>query len=53
MEIQLIKLSYPDSIIKKGLCITIDDITNINKYSSIQFPILFAIDLNGLYYYNV
>jgi hypothetical protein len=51
--IQLIKLSYPDSIIKKGLCITIDDISNINKYSSIQFPILFAIDLNGLYYYNV
>jgi len=51
--IQLIKLCYPDSIIKKGLCITIDDITNINKYSSIQFPILFAIDINGLYYYNV
>lgn len=51
--IQLIKLSYPGSIIKKGLCITIDDISNINKYSSIQFPILFAIDLNGLYYYNV
>jgi hypothetical protein len=51
--IQLIKLSYPHSIIKKGLCITIDDISNINKYSSIQFPILFAIDLNGLYYYNV
>jgi hypothetical protein len=51
--IQLIKLSYPNSLIKKGLCITIDDISNINKYDSIEFPILFAIDSNGLYYYNV
>jgi hypothetical protein len=50
--IELIKLSYPDSIIKKGLCITIDNISNIHKYTDIQFPILFAIDLNGSYYYN-
>lgn len=51
--IQLIRPSYPDSTIQKGLCITIDDISNINKYSGIEFPILFALDKNGSCYYNV
>ena len=51
--IELIKLSYPDSAIKKGLCITIDNISNIDKYSNIEFPVLFAIDSNGSFYYNV
>jgi hypothetical protein len=51
--IQLIKLSYPNSTIKKGLCITIDNIANVDKYKELEFPVLFAVDLNGAFYYNV
>jgi hypothetical protein len=47
--VELIRLSYPDSLIKKGLCITIDDITNIEEYNNIEYPVLFAIDLKGKY----
>jgi len=51
--IQLIRNAYPDSTIKKGLCITIDDISNLTKYNGIEFPILFAVDKSGSYYCNV
>jgi hypothetical protein len=50
---QLIQSSYPDSTIKKGLCITIDNIDNIDKYTNTEFPVLFAIDTNNSFYYKL
>ena len=47
--IQMTKSAWPDFQIKKGLCITIDNIANINKYDSLEYPILFAVDNNGNY----
>ncbi len=46
----LIKSAYPECTIKKGLCITIDSIENIQKYQSLKYPIVFALDCNGIYY---
>tara|TARA_B100001094_G_scaffold151270_2_gene146469 strand:- start:773 stop:2221 length:1449 start_codon:yes stop_codon:yes gene_type:complete len=45
--INIIKQNYTDYSIKKGLCITISDIENINKYKNLQYPIIFAIDKDG------
>ena len=48
--ITLIKSAYPVYTIKKGLCITIDSIENIQKYQSLEFPVVFALDAKGIYY---
>jgi len=48
--IVLIKTAYPECIIKKGLCVTIDSIENIQKYQSLEYPVVFALDSNGIYY---
>jgi hypothetical protein len=48
--IVLIKTAYPECVIKKGLCVTIDSIENIQKYQSLEFPVVFALDSNGIYY---
>ena len=45
-----IKSAYPECTIKKGLCITIDSIENIQKYQSLEYPVVFALDSNGIYY---
>ena len=44
-----LKRLYPDYTIIKGLCITISDIGIINKYSTLEFPIKFALDNNGYF----
>ena len=43
---------YTTIIIKlfKGLCVTIDNIENIQKYQSLEYPVVFALDSNGIYY---
>ena len=43
---QLNKL-YPDYTIKKGLCITINSIDCIDKYKNLDYPVKFAIDIEG------
>jgi hypothetical protein len=48
--ITLIKSAYPECTVKKGLCITIDRIENIQKYQTLEFPIVFALADNGMYY---
>jgi len=48
--IVLVKTAYPECVIKKGLCITIDSIDNIQKYQSLEYPLVFALDSNGIYY---
>lgn len=50
--IGILKKIYPDYTIKKGLCITINNINNINKYEDSEFPILFALDNEGLFSYR-
>ena len=47
--IKLICKEYIDCKITKGLCITIDSIDNIKKYTQLEFPILFALDKFGKY----
>jgi len=47
--IVLIKTAYPECTIKKGLCITIDSIENLQKYQSLAHPVVFALDSNGKY----
>lgn len=49
--IGILKKIYPDYTIKKGLCITINNINNINKYKNIEFPVLFALDNEGRFSY--
>tara|TARA_B110000285_G_C15064016_1_gene584033 strand:- start:152 stop:1510 length:1359 start_codon:yes stop_codon:yes gene_type:complete len=44
-----IKKLYPDYTIKKGLCITINSIDDIDKYENIEFPVKFALDKEGLF----
>ena len=51
--ITLITCAYPDCIIKKGLCITIDSIENICKYQHLEYPVVFALDTNGVYFSNL
>lgn len=51
--IKLIRNEYPECVIKKGLCITIDSIENLPKYESLQFPVLFALDAKGAYWCNL
>jgi hypothetical protein len=48
--ITLIKSAYPECIIKKGLCVTIDNIENIQKYQSLEYPVVFALADDGVYY---
>lgn len=48
--IVLIKTAYPECVIKKGLCVTIDSIENIQKYQYLEYPVVFALDSNGVYY---
>ena len=48
--VSLTKILYPNYKIKKGLCITIDDIKNISKYISLTYPVLFALDSQGKSY---
>ena len=48
--IVLIKTAYPECVIKKGLCVTIGSIENIQKYQSLEYPVVFALDSNGIYY---
>jgi hypothetical protein len=43
----IIKQNYRGYSITKGLCITIRDIKDIDKYANIQYPIIFAIDKCG------
>jgi hypothetical protein len=50
---ELLKKEYKNCSIKKGLCITIDDIKNIKKYEDKEYPILFALDNNGKYINNL
>jgi hypothetical protein len=45
--IEIIKKLYPGYTIIKGLCITISDIAIIDKYSNLEFPVLFALDNDG------
>jgi hypothetical protein len=47
--IKLINDNYIGYTIKKGLCITINDIKNITNYN-LKYPILFALDYNGNYF---
>ena len=47
--ILLLKTAYPECVIKKGLCVTIDSIENIQKYQSLEYPVVFALDSNGKY----
>lgn len=47
--IVLVKSAYPEYVIKKGLCITIDNIENLQKYQSLEYPVVFALDSNGNY----
>lgn len=49
----MIQSLYPECKIKRGLCITIDKIKNINKYDDLEYPILFAIDNSGEFIVNV
>ena len=48
--IKLIESAYPECKVKKGLCITIDIIENIQKYQTLEFPVVFALADNGKYY---
>jgi hypothetical protein len=48
--ITLIKSAYPECSVKKGLCITIDNIENIQKYQTLEFPLVFALADDGVYY---
>jgi hypothetical protein len=50
--IKLINTHYPAYNINRGLCITIDSITNIKKYIELKYPILFALDKEGNYIIN-
>lgn len=50
--IKLISTHYPSYNIKKGLCITINNIVNINEYLNIKYPVLFALDKEGKYIIN-
>jgi hypothetical protein len=45
--IEILKNLYPSYNIKKGLCITINDINDIKKYINLEFPIKFALADNG------
>jgi hypothetical protein len=47
--IEKLKEMYPGYTIKKGLCITINDIDCINRYSNIEFPVKFALDNKGFF----
>jgi hypothetical protein len=46
--LEKIKPAYPECTVRRGLCITIDNLHNIGKYqSSLTFPVLFALDITG------
>jgi hypothetical protein len=45
--VEILNKNYPSHTIKKGLCITIDNIDNISKYENLEYPVLFALDMNG------
>lgn len=51
--ITLIMSVYPECTLTKGLCITIDNIENIEKYKSLEYPVVFALDANGVYSYMI
>ena len=36
-----------------GLCITIDSIENVCKYQHLEYPVVFALDTNGVYFSNL
>ncbi len=44
---KLVKDAYPNSNLRKGLCITIDSVDNMHKYTNLDYPVLFALDTNG------
>ena len=46
----VIQKEYPKCTIKKGLCITIDRLENLQKYQSLEFPVVFALDGECMYY---
>lgn len=45
--IELCQNIYPEHSIRRGLCVTIDNIKNLKKYEHLQYPILFALDASG------
>jgi len=45
--------AWPGYAIRRGLCITIDNIDNIGKYSELKFPVMFALDANGYFIQNL
>jgi len=47
--IEMIQREYPDYTIRRGLCVTIDNIKNITKYDGLAYPVLFALDAFGDY----
>ena len=49
----MIQSLYPGATIKKGLCITINSISELGKYDDLEYPILFAIDNDGNFIVNV
>lgn len=47
-----LKKMYPNHVIKKGLCIAMKDIKDIDKFKNLEFPVIFALDSYG-YFINL